>query len=166
MPPALVILDAQNDFFGSDNPNLAGFLATIPVINRTIVYFHQHGWPVIFLQHTSAKKPEGSKQWEIYEQFVRAPEDIFLTKAKQDAFEGSLLQKTLEARKAAQFLLAGYLAEYCVLTTYRAARQIGYSVLILKGGTASLDCSTSLSDIGPDIRLIAESDLEHALACA
>jgi len=39
MPPVLVILDPQNDFFGSDNPNLTGFLETIPVINQAIDFF-------------------------------------------------------------------------------------------------------------------------------
>ena len=164
MPPVLIILDPQNDFFGSDNPNLAGFLETIPVINQAIDFFHQHEWPVIFLQHTSAGKPENSKQWEVYEQFVRSPEDIFITKGKQNAFEGSLLQNILQARKATQLLLAGYLAEYCVLTTYRAAMLLGYQASILKDGTASLDYSMNLEETDPNIRLIAQPELGNVFS--
>lgn len=164
MPSALVILDPQNDFFGSDNPNLTGFLETIPVINQAIDFFHQHEWPVIFLQHTSPGKPENSKQWEVYKQFVRSPHDIFITKGKQNAFEESLLQNILQARKATQLLLAGYLAEYCVLTTYRAATLLGYQAFILKDGFASLNCSINLMEIDPNIRLIAHSELENVFS--
>jgi nicotinamidase-related amidase len=159
MPPVLILLDPQNDFFGSDNPNLAGFLETIPVINQAIDYFHQHEWPVIFLQHTSAKKPENSKLWEVYDRFICSPQDIFITKEKQNAFEGSLLQNILQARKATQLLLAGYLADYCVLITYQAASLLGYQAFILKDGTASLDCSMHLEEIDPNIRLIAHKEL-------
>lgn len=164
MPPVLIILDPQNDFFGSDNPNLAGFLATIPVINQAIDFFHQHEWPVIFLQHTSAGKPENSKLWEVYDRFVRSPHDVLLTKRKQNAFEGSLLQNILQARKATQLLLAGYLAEYCVLATYQAASLLGYQPFILKDGTASLDYSISLVEIDPHIRLVAHAELGNAFS--
>jgi nicotinamidase-related amidase len=164
MPPVLVILDPQNDFFGSDNPNLTGFLETIPVINQAIDFFHQQEWPVIFLQHTSAGKPENSKQWEVNEQFVRSQQDIFIPKWKQNAFEASFLPKILQVRKATQLLLAGYLAEYCVLTTYQAATLLGYQALILKDGIASLDCSINLKEIDPNIRLIAHSELENVFS--
>jgi len=164
MSPVLVILDPQNDFFGSDNPNLSGFLETIPVINQAINFFHQQEWPVIFLQHTSPEKPENSKQWEVYEQFVRSPQDIFITKGKQNAFEDSLLQTMLQARKASHLLLAGYLAEYCVLTTYRAATLLGYQAFILKDGFAGLDCSINLMEIDPNIRIIAHSELANVFS--
>jgi nicotinamidase-related amidase len=164
MPPVLIILDPQNDFFGSDNPNLAGFLETIPIIDNPLDFFHQHDWPIIFLQHTSSKKPEWSKQWEIYEQFVRSPEDTFITKGKQNAFEGSLLQNILQTKKATKLLFAGYLAEYCVLTTYRAATSLGYQAFILKDGTASLDWFINLEELDQGIRLIAQSELGNVFS--
>lgn len=40
MAPALIILNPQNDFFGVDNPQLDGFLATVPLINQAIKLFH------------------------------------------------------------------------------------------------------------------------------
>jgi nicotinamidase-related amidase len=160
----LILLDPQNDFFDSDNPNLTGFSETIPVINQAIDFFHQQDWPVIFIQHSSVGKPENSKQWEVYDRFDRSPQDICITKGKQNAFEGSLLQNTLQARKATQLLLCGYVAEYCVLTTYQAATLLGYQTFILKGGTASLDCSMNLEQINPDIRLIAHAELGNVFS--
>jgi nicotinamidase-related amidase len=59
MPPAFIILDVQNDFFDSANPNHTGFLNTISVINHTAAFFRRHHWPVIFIQHTSSGAPGG-----------------------------------------------------------------------------------------------------------
>jgi nicotinamidase-related amidase len=163
MPPILIILDPQNDFFGSDNPNLVGFLETIPVINRAIEFFHSHNWPVIFIQHASVEKPKGSKQWEIFEEFRRSPEDIFLTKVKQNAFEGSPLQDILVENNAQQLIFAGYIAEFCVLKTYRAAVLLGYSAFVLKNGTASLDHSLGI-ETNPYFRTIAQLELLEPLS--
>jgi len=62
---SLLVLDPQNDFFSEDNPNIGEFRATIPVINRALQLFRQKGLPIIFIQHTSTKKPIGSQAWEI-----------------------------------------------------------------------------------------------------
>ena len=39
MNTALIILDAQNDFFTAENPNLAAFEAAAPIINAAIAHF-------------------------------------------------------------------------------------------------------------------------------
>ena len=39
MNTALLILDAQNDFFTAENPNLAAFEAAVPIINAAIAHF-------------------------------------------------------------------------------------------------------------------------------
>ena len=56
MKPALLVVDPQNDFFESDNPNLVEFQRVLPTINSAISIFKKQGWLVIFIQHTSSKK--------------------------------------------------------------------------------------------------------------
>jgi nicotinamidase-related amidase len=86
MKHALLVLDPQNDFFEEGNPNLGEFQATIPVVNRAMQLFHERGLPVIFMQHTSLKKPAGSHAWEIHPSFESQPEDIRLIKERENAF--------------------------------------------------------------------------------
>lgn len=159
MPPALLILDAQNDFFGADNPRLADFQRSVPVINRAIDCFHRRGWPVIFVQHTSSGKPAGSEAWQIAPIFQRGPQDAAIPKSHHNAFDGTPLQAMLAARGADVVLLAGYVTEYCVAATYRAAARLRYQVFALRGGIASLE-EKRLEDLEPDAHWLGIEDLE------
>lgn len=138
-PPALLILDPQNDFFGIDNPNLSGFLQTIPAINTMLDAFHRRHWPVIVIQHTSGSKPEGSEAWNTYPAFCITTADQHLSKRSIDAFEGTPLNALLHGMQVRRLVIAGYAAEHCVTATFRTARSLGYLPILLADGTASLE---------------------------
>jgi nicotinamidase-related amidase len=148
MVPALLVLDPQNDFFCPENPNLAGFMKTVPIINAAIGFFRRRGWPVVFVQHTSKSKPRGSQGWQIYEGFELAPTDVYVLKTRQNAFLVSDLEANLASRQVDRILLSGYVAEYCVSSTFRAAEQLGYQVIALAGGVASLDKADPIKAMG------------------
>jgi nicotinamidase-related amidase len=139
MKLALLVLDPQNDFFQEDNPNFDEFYATIPVINRALRLFRQKGLTIVFLQHTSTKKPVGSHSWEIYPSIDCQPDDIRLIKKYENAFWNSELDATLVKRQVDSVIITGYLAERCVLSTLRGALERSYHGSILEGAIASLD---------------------------
>jgi nicotinamidase-related amidase len=139
MKHALLILDPQNDFFEEGNPNLDEFRATVPVINRVHQLFHERGLPIIFIQHTSIKKPVGSHAWEIHPSFACQPDDILLIKGHENAFWNSELDATLMKQQVVSVIITGYLSERCVLSTLRGALERSYHGEILEGGIASLD---------------------------
>jgi nicotinamidase-related amidase len=139
MKHALLVLDPQNDFFDEDNPNLGEFHATISVVNRALLLFHERGLPIIFIQHTSLKKPVDSNAWEIYPSFACQPDDIRLIKKHENAFWDSELDATLIKQQVDSVIITGYLAERCVLSTLRGALERSYHGAILEGGIASLD---------------------------
>lgn len=139
MKLALLVLDPQNDFFEEDNPNIDGFRATVPVINQALQLFHERGLPIIFVQHTSTKKPVGSHTWEIYPSFACQPDDIRLIKKSENAFWNSELDATLIKKQVDFVIIAGYLAERCVLSTLRGALERSYHGAILEGAIASLN---------------------------
>lgn len=159
MPPALIILDAQNDFFGADNPNLAAFRRSVPVINAAISAFRRRGWPVIFMQHTSPARPAGSAAWQIHAGFQRGPQDAALIKTQQNAFDGSNLNQHLAARGVDVLVIAGYVGEYCVLATYCAAQRMRYQAFVLQGGTASLE-DFDLDEVEPPVQWLAVAEIE------
>ena len=138
MVPALLILDPQNDYFVADNPDLDRFHEIVPVINSAIAHFRAAGWPLFFIQHTSPAKPAGSEAWAVYAGFARGPEDICLNKRYLNAFWQAELDTLLRSRQVSFVLLAGFLAEFCVLSTYRGAQERGYQAALLGGGIASL----------------------------
>ena len=136
---ALLILDPQNDFFGADNPNLPAFQATVQVVNAAIAIFREQHWPVIFIQHTSKRKPAGSENWKIHPQFNHHSDDICLNKTHYSAFWKTDLETTLKKQQVDSVIVCGYMSEYCVLSTLRAAVERGFDAFILDGSIASLD---------------------------
>ena len=136
---ALLILDPQIDFFGEDNPNLPAFQATIPVINAVIAIFRNQNWPIIFIQHTSKRKPEGSKNWKLYEAFDYLENDIRINKSHFSAFWQTDLETILKVKHVNSVIVSGYMSEYCVLSTLRAAAERGFDAVILEDSIASLD---------------------------
>ena len=154
MKKALLLLDPQNDFFGEDNPNLSAFQATVPVINAAIATFREQHWPVIFIQHTSDRKPEGSNIWKILPQFNLHPEDICLNKTHFNAFWQTDLETILKSKQVNSVIVCGYMSEFCVLSTLRAAMERGFDASILEGAIASLnDHHTQFTlEISPQIK--------------
>jgi nicotinamidase-related amidase len=138
MKPALLVLDPQNDFFDDENPNLDGFNATIGVINSLVEESHRRGWPVVVIQQTGPQKPAGSPEWQIYPAFQFAPTDIFVQKTRQNAFWQTDLEKILHSKGVDVVFLAGYAAEFCVLTTFRAAGERGFSAWLIEGAAAAI----------------------------
>jgi nicotinamidase-related amidase len=139
MKPALLILDPQNDFFGDDNPNLAEFQTAVSIINAAIALFRQRGWPLIFVQHSSADKPAGSYAWAIHEQFDCQPDDMQLSKGHYNAFWETELDALLQSDGIDLVVVSGYVAEFCVLSTARGALERGYRSVILTEGIAGMN---------------------------
>lgn len=138
MKPALLVLDPQNDFFDDENPNLAGFNATIGAVNALIAESHRQGWPVVAIQQTGPQKPPGSFEWQIHPAFKFDPDDTFIQKTRQNAFWQTPLEDILHAKGVDAVFLAGYIAEFCVLTTFRAAGERGFQTWIIEGAVASM----------------------------
>lgn len=138
MKPALLVLDTQNDFFTDDNPNLAEFERAVPAINTAVSMFRARSWPIAFVQHTSSYKPAGSFEWSIHPALDYRPDegDIRLSKTHHNAFAGTVLAATLKANDVDLVVIVGFLAEDCVLATYRGASEEGYSAVIVREAIA------------------------------
>jgi len=139
MKACLLVLDPQNDFFESGNPNLAEFRRVIPRINEALSLFRERGWPVVFVQHTSARKLPGTRAWEIYSDFDCQPEDLRVSKKHKGAFEDTGLDLLLNSQDVDLIIICGFMSEHCVQATYKEALARDYRAAILEGGIASLD---------------------------
>lgn len=139
MNPVLLILDVQNDFFEAGTPNLPAFEAAVPVINEAIGLFRAANWPLIFVQHASDSKPAGSQRWGISDRLDYRPIDVRLNKTAESAFWNTGLDSLLRSQRIGLVVVAGFIAERCVLSTLRAAAERGYEARLLDGGIAGFD---------------------------
>ena len=130
MNAALLVIDAQNDFFAADNPNLAAFEATVAVVNAAIAHFRAAAAPPLFIQHTSEGRPVGSQRWAIFDRFDCRPVDTRMNKTAQNAFWNTGLDALLRSPRVDRVVIAGFL---------RGAQERGYDAVLLEGGIASLD---------------------------
>jgi nicotinamidase-related amidase len=139
MKPTLLIIDPQNDFFAPDNPSIAEFRAAVATINDAISLFRENHWPIVFVQHSSRVKPMGSPQWAIYKGFDCHSEEARLYKTEPNAFWETELESLLKVCHIDLVVVAGFLAEQCVLSTYRGAIERGFHAAILEDAIASLN---------------------------
>ena len=157
MNTALVILDAQNDFFTAENPNLAAFEAAVPIINAAIAHFRAASGGPIFVQHTSERKPAGSQPWAIHERFDCRPIDVRFNKTTENAFWNTGLDALLRSQRVGLVVVAGFVSERCVLSTVRGAVERGYEAALLEGGIAGFDdrYTQFVLEISPSVSLDA-----------
>lgn len=79
---------------------------------------------------------EGSKGTELAEPFAGLADHV-LVKRVQDAFETGALDALLASLGVGKLRIAGLDMNYCVLKTALVARNRGYHVTIVEGGTLS-----------------------------
>ena len=163
MRPALLVLDPQNDFFEAGNSNLAEFERAVLVINTAAALFREHNCPVVFVQHTSARKPPGSHEWGIYEGFDCNPDDARLNKTHQNAFEHSGLDLLLSSHDVTFVVLSGFELEHCVLASYHEALGRDYQAALLGGGIAGRD-NARTDAVVRGCRMVTLEDLHALLA--
>ncbi len=70
--------------------------------------------PVIWIQHTNRKMVHGSPGWQIAPELTPYPDEIFLDKLFNSAFEKTSLEDTLDYLKISHIFLAGALTNWCI----------------------------------------------------
>jgi nicotinamidase-related amidase len=106
-------------------------------INATIELFRTKNAPVVWIQQDNGQDAvPGTVPFELIDAFKPASEDKIIVKRYQNSFNKTNLKTLLETGKIDTPIIAGYCAEYCVLTTYRAALDYDLHPLLLQGGIA------------------------------
>ncbi len=65
------------------------------------------------------------------------PEDLHIHKTYGNAFNKTELADRLREMQVGPLILAGFCAEFCVLSTYRGALDQDFKPIMLQGGLAS-----------------------------
>jgi nicotinamidase-related amidase len=139
MNPALLVIDVQKDFFNSSPVSAQSLKEAIEFINEAIALFRANNLPVICIQHIneSDNLVPGSDSFELPDKLDILETDLHIHKTYGNSFNKTPLLQKLRELGVDTVIITGYCAEYCVLSTYRGARDADLTPIILRGALAS-----------------------------
>ena len=141
MNPALLVIDIQKQFFDLSPEVTQSLRNAIEYVNAAIAIFREKGFPVICVQHINEEDGlvPGAAGFDIPDELNVLASDIHIHKHTGSAFVNTNLQQHLQELKVDTLILTGFCAEFCVLSTYRGAKDLDYTAILLRGSLASDD---------------------------
>jgi nicotinamidase-related amidase len=128
---ALILIDAQVNMFEPepvyDGPAVLARLVELASRARAA------GAPVIFIRNNGGPGDPDAPHtpgWAIHPALIPAASEAVIDKHTPDAFHQTTLTGLLAERGIGRLILAGMQTEYCVDTTTRRARSLGYEVVL------------------------------------
>ena len=139
MKPALLVVDVQKAFFRSDPITAQSLEQAIETINAAIALFREKQLPVISVQDMDEEENvvPGEDGFELPDQLNILDSDVHIHKTYGNAFNKTPLEDELRKTGADTVIITGFCAEYCVLSTYRGAKDLDLTPILLRGSLAS-----------------------------
>jgi len=140
MRPALLVVDLQQAFFSRDEATAASLLNAVEYANAAMPLFRAKGLPVVCVVHREDEDGlvPGTPGFEPHQALRFQPGDLRITKQTGSAFAGGTgLGDHLREHGIDAVVIAGFCAEYCVLSTCRGAEDEGFKALLLRDSLAS-----------------------------
>jgi len=138
---ALLLLDTQRNMLEGETA-VVHPSDVMRVLRRMLADARSSGAPVIHVQHCGdpgAVDEPGTEGWEIHPSLAPRPEERIVQKRKPNAFDGTELERMLEALGVSRLVVGGMQSEMCVAATCRAARERGYDVVLARDGHGTFD---------------------------
>jgi nicotinamidase-related amidase len=157
---ALVIVDVQNDFVPGGSLAVAGGDDIVPVLNRYIAAFFAAGLPVFATRdwhpkdHCSFRDRGGiwpphcvaGTAGAAFAPALALPEStVIISKATErdrdaySGFDGTDFESRLRQAGVVRVFIGGLATDYCVLSTVRDARSLGFAVVLLADAVAAVN---------------------------
>lgn len=137
MKPALLVIDVQKAYFNKDSTE--PLENAIEYINAAIDLFRSKDLPVIAILHMDKDSGHvpGTDGFDFPSSVKIEPKDLHIHKEYSNAFAHTPLAEELKKMGVDTVVITGYLAEGCVLSTYRGAPEHDFSPIILRDSIAS-----------------------------
>ena len=139
MKPALLVIDVQKEFYKYSTQTAQSLNNAVEYINIAIALFRAKNLPIVCVQHMNEKDKliPGEDGFELPEGLNILPSDISIHKTYGNAFNKTDLQGKLLELDVDTVIVTGYCAEFCVLSTFRGAKDLDLTPIILRGALAS-----------------------------
>lgn len=143
--PALVLIDIQKKFTAQTEGLRRSMDEKLANINAALDLFRSTGNPVIFVYFdgqghcmtVEVDDPDG-----LVDGLAMQDTDHSVHKAYMNSFKGSKLAETIQSLGCDGTVIAGLVAQYCVIATYFGAIDRDICPYLLKGGIAASDEKT------------------------
>lgn len=165
MKTALLVIDAQNDFFEGGRLPVADSRRIVQPLITGLLKAHKAGWLIVATQDHHLRDdpsfvanggiwPEhcvpGHEGHEFYSDGLKWTIDrcahAILRKQDYSGFTGTGLHALLEAHGVEEVVVAGLAQDYCVLETAKDAVRHGYRTWVPLNATAPVDPAHKLVD--------------------
>jgi nicotinamidase-related amidase len=134
---ALAVIDVQNGVVGGAHERDA----VVATIAGLVQKARQEQIPVIWVQHSDERLPDGSDDWRIVAELSPAPPEPVIAKNYADAFEDSGLEATLSGLGIGRLFVAGAQTDECIRSTLHGAIVRGYDAVLVSDAHTTEDLS-------------------------
>jgi len=132
---ALLVIDVQRALFTRSNPVYLAY-KLIEIINALISRAHLYGVQTVYIQHSNDSiLKKGTSGWNLHPDLSPPiSQDHSIQKTHGNAFTDTLLQDYLEVRGIKNLIITGLVTQGCVRATSLGGLDLGYKVILVKGG--------------------------------
>ena len=132
-----MVIDMQKEFYKGET--LSHMDRAAEYINWVLPRFEAKGLPVIWVQDVDEEDGvvPGTEGFEFIESLTPKDGSIRIHKRYGNSFNKTDCDTILKDAGVDTVVMTGYCAEFCVLSTYRGAKDLDYFPVILKNGIAS-----------------------------
>lgn len=133
---AMLVVDMQNALILEhpyDEKRLIKTVAQMEEICR------QKGIEVIFLRHEDNNLVRGENGFEIYSKVAPKQGEKIIDKKYNSAFRETGLDDYLKEQGVTKLIVTGLQTDFCVDATVKVAYELGYDVIVPRGGHTTFD---------------------------
>ncbi len=133
-----MIIDMQKEFYVGKTVSQMDTAAEY--INAVIPLFEEKNLPIIWVQDVDEGDGvvPGTEGFEFIDSLTPPDNALRIHKTYGNSFNQTDCDKILKENEIDTIIVTGFCAEYCVLSTYRGAKDLDYFPIILKNGIASV----------------------------
>ena len=134
-----MVIDMQKEFYRGETVSQMDKAAEY--INYVIPMFEKKGLPIIWVQDVDEGDGvvPGKDGFEFIDALKPRTDAIRIHKTYGNSFNKTDVDKILKDNGVDTVVMTGFCAEFCVLSTYRGAKDLDYFPVILKNGIASTE---------------------------
>ena len=134
-----MVIDMQKEFYVGQTKDEMD--RATEYINAVIPMFEKKGLPIVWVQDVNEFDGcvPGKEGFEFIDSLQPKPDAIRIHKTYGNSFNKTDVDKILKENNIDTVVMTGFCAEFCVLSTYRGAKDLDYFPVILKNGIASTE---------------------------
>ena len=134
-----MVIDMQKEFYRGET--VSQMDKAVEYINYVIPIFEKKNLPIIWVQDVDEGDGvvPGTDGFEFIDSLKPKPDAIRIHKTYGNSFNKTDVDKILKEHGVDTVVMTGFCAEFCVLSTYRGAKDRDYFPVILKNGIASVE---------------------------